>query len=252
MRQYFVAANWKMHGDTASNTALLNELMAGLESTLAFQLVIAAPSIYLQQVLRLTEQSDLKVSAQNVSEFERGAYTGEISANMLADMGCAYSLVGHSERRQLFHETNDAVAKKFCVLQEKGLTPILCVGETLEQRESGNTEQVVAEQLSAVVSLAGIDGLKNVVIAYEPVWAIGTGKTASPEQAQAVHQFLRSEIAKSSAHVAESVQIVYGGSVNEENAQSLFTQKDIDGGLIGGASLKAESFLNICKVVNCG
>jgi triosephosphate isomerase len=191
-----------------------------------------------------------------VSEFEEGAYTGEVSASMLADMQCAYALVGHSERRQLFNESNEVTAIKFAALQKQKIKPVLCVGETLAQRKAGQTDRVVADQLNAVIEQVGVAALADCVLAYEPVWAIGTGETASPEQAQAVHQFLRKEIAGvNSAHakkIAKEIRIIYGGSVNAENAQALFEQEDIDGGLIGGASLQAESFLNICKVVNRG
>jgi triosephosphate isomerase len=256
MRRFFIAANWKMNGNAVANTELISQILVGLSSgsvsSLNFDVMIAVPFVYIAQLKALTELSAIQVAAQNVSEFENGAYTGEVSASMLSDMQCDFALVGHSERRQLFHETNEQVALKFLQLQKNNVHPILCVGETLEQREAGQTEWVVSEQLSAVINTVGVDALNNSVLAYEPVWAIGTGKTASPEQAQAVHKFLRSDIAKHSTHVANSIQIVYGGSVNEETAQALFEQEDIDGGLIGGASLKADSFLNICKVVDRG
>lgn len=256
MRRYFVAANWKMNGDKASNAVFLQALKAALTAPLAYEVVLAAPFVYLAQIHAQIQASELQLAAQNVSEFEEGAYTGEVSAHMLADMQCAYALVGHSERRQLFCESNEIVSAKFASLQKHNIKPVLCVGETLAQREAGQTEQVIAAQLDAIIKKLGVSALEKSVLAYEPVWAIGTGKTASPEQAQAVHQFLREKIAKADSvnakKVAEELRIIYGGSVNAENAQALFEQKDIDGGLIGGASLQAESFLNICKVVNRG
>lgn len=256
MRRQFIAANWKMNGSKAENTVLLSQLNKALEedfgTSLNFDVMVAAPFVYLSQIKELTASTVIKISAQNVSEFESGAYTGEVSAKMLADLECDFAIVGHSERRQLFKETNEQVATKFTSLQKNKIKTVLCIGETLEQREAGKTETVVAEQLKAVVSVVGVEGLVNSVLAYEPVWAIGTGETASPEQAQTVHQFLRKEVAKGSKEVADQLRIIYGGSVNEKNAQALFEQEDIDGGLIGGASLKADSFLNICKVVNRG
>lgn len=256
MRRFFIAANWKMNGHSAANTELLSKVLAGLKAesapSLSFDVMIAAPFVYLAQLKALTASSTVQIAAQNVSEFEAGAYTGEVSASMLSDMQCDFALVGHSERRQLFNETNEQVAEKFLQLQKNNVKPVLCIGETLKQREASNTEAVVAEQLNAVIKHVGIEAFQNSVLAYEPVWAIGTGKTASPEQAQAVHKFLRLEIAKHNNEVANNIQIVYGGSVNGETAQALFEQEDIDGGLIGGASLKADSFLNICKVVDRG
>lgn len=258
MRRYFVAANWKMHGNKAANTTLLQALMAGLTTPLNSELVLAVPYVYLPQIHALTQASGLAIqlAAQNVSEYEEGAYTGEISASMLADMQCAYALVGHSERRQLFAESNETIAAKFALLQKNNIKPVLCVGETLTERQTGKTEEVVATQLQAVIKKLGVNALQNSVLAYEPVWAIGTGETASPQQAQAVHAFLRKEIAKADSanakKIADTLRIIYGGSVNAENAQALFEQEDIDGGLIGGASLQADSFLNICKVVNRG
>lgn len=256
MRRHFVAANWKMNGDKETNTELLQALKAGLKESLNSELVLAVPFVYLSQIQTLLHASVLQLAAQNVSEFEEGAYTGEVSAAMLADMQCAYALVGHSERRQIFGESNESVALKFALLQKNNIKPVLCLGETLQERQAGQTEKVITTQLHAVIKALGVEALKNSVLAYEPVWAIGTGETASPEQAQAVHYFLRKEIAKvHSTHakkVAEELRIIYGGSVNAENAQALFEQEDIDGGLIGGASLQADSFLNICKVVNRG
>ncbi len=249
MRRYLIAANWKMNGNKALNKALIQGIRSRLDTVHSVDIVVCVPFAYLQQVAGLLDGSPLLLAAQNVSEYEQGACTGEISAAMLADFSCMYALVGHSERRQLFAENNQTIAKKFFLLQAHNIQPILCVGETLEQREAGQTEAVVLDQLQAVIDEAGVAALKNCVLAYEPVWAIGTGLTASPEQAQAVHQTLRSYIADRDAKVAASLRIIYGGSVNEKNAQALFEQEDIDGGLIGGASLRAESFIEICKVV---
>jgi triosephosphate isomerase len=185
--------------------------------------------------------------AQNISQFDAGAYTGEVSGAMLVDFGCRYAIVGHSERRTLFGETSEIVAQKYAAALKAGLTPILCVGETLQQRESGTTETVIAAQLDAVTSRCGVQSLAHAVIAYEPVWAIGTGKTASPEQAQAVHAYIRGRIGGEDASIAERVQVLYGGSVKAANAGQLFAMKDIDGGLIGGASLDAHEFAAICQ-----
>ncbi len=251
MRRYLVAANWKMNGTRAENEALIQGILAELPSG-DFGVLVSVPFVYLEQVADLVKDSAISLAAQNVSEFEKGAYTGEVSAQMLADLNCQYALVGHSERRQLFGDSDEKVLQKFKALQQEGITPILCLGETLEQREADQTESVVSAQLKAVTDHLGVAAFEKAVIAYEPVWAIGTGKTASPEQAQAVHQFLRSELAKLDSNVADKVQILYGGSVNENSAAELFAQNDIDGGLIGGASLKADSFLNICKVVGRG
>jgi triosephosphate isomerase len=192
-------------------------------------------------------ESGVPTGTQTVSEFDSGAFTGEVSAELAAQLGASYTLVGHSERRSLYGESNEAVAKKFAKAQDKNLTPILCVGETESQREAGETEKVVAEQIMAIVDNSGVASLANSVIAYEPVWAIGTGKTASPEQAQAVHKFIRDMLADLDQQVAQSLAILYGGSVNDSNSDLLFAQPDIDGGLIGGASLKADAFLSIYK-----
>ncbi|MFT6308167.1 MAG: triosephosphate isomerase [Halioglobus sp.] len=198
-------------------------------------------------VLGVVGNSAVHLGAQNCSEAISGAFTGEVSANMLAEFGCEYVILGHSERRAIFHETSELVAAKCMAVQQAGLTPILCVGETLEQREAGNVESVIAEQLDAVLEAAGIEAFDNMVVAYEPVWAIGTGKTATPEQAQEVHALIRARIASKSSSIAEALRILYGGSVKPDNAATLFSQTDIDGGLIGGAALDAESFLAICE-----
>jgi len=243
MRKKLVAGNWKMHGSLAENAALLEALkpaLAGIEA------VVCVPFPYLAQVQSALAGSSIAWGAQNVSEQAKGAFTGEVSASMLLDFGCKYVIVGHSERRSLYGESDELVAKKYMAAQAAGLTPILCVGESLEERESGVTEAVVARQLDAVINAAGVESLAKAVVAYEPVWAIGTGKTASPEQAQAVHAFIRSKIASIDAAVADGLVIQYGGSVKAANAAELMVQPDIDGGLIGGASLVADEFVAIC------
>jgi len=244
MRKKLVAGNWKMHGSLAENAALLSALkpaLAGIEA------VVCVPFPYLAQAQSELAGSSIAWGAQNLSEHSKGAYTGEVSASMLRDFGCSYVIVGHSERRSLYGESDQQVAAKFIAAQAGGLVPILCVGESLEEREAGITEQVVARQLDAVISAAGIGALANAIVAYEPVWAIGTGKTASPEQAQAVHAFIRSKIAGLDAAIADALVIQYGGSVKAANAAELLAQPDIDGGLIGGASLVAEEFAAICQ-----
>ncbi len=250
MRKVLVAGNWKLNGSLESNTALVNGILAGMADVKVAEVAVCPPYPYLPQVRDLLSGSDIKLGSQDNSEYDSGAYTGEVSAPMLKEIGCHYAIVGHSERRTLFGETDEITAKKFQAAQNAGLVPILCVGELLEERENGTTEEVVARQLDAVTELVGVAAMANSVIAYEPVWAIGTGKTASPEQAQAVHEFIRSRIAAQDAAVAEGLRILYGGSVKPDNAAELFAKPDIDGGLIGGASLKAEDFLGICTAAN--
>lgn len=244
MRKKLVAGNWKMHGSLAENAALLAALkpaLAGVEA------VVCVPFPYLAQAQAELDGSSIAWGAQNVSEQAKGAFTGEVSTSMLKDFGCRYVIVGHSERRSLYGESDAMVARKYLAVQAAGMTPILCVGESLEEREAGVTETVVARQLDAVIEAAGVASLSQAVVAYEPVWAIGTGKTASPEQAQAVHAFIRSKIAALDAAVAQQLVIQYGGSVKATNAAELMAQPDIDGGLIGGASLVAEEFVSICR-----
>jgi triosephosphate isomerase len=235
MRQPLVAGNWKLNGNRQSIDKLLQGILGGMQDVKKAEVAVCAPYIYIPQVADSLKNSTIKYGAQNVSEYESGAYTGEISATMLQEFGCNYAIVGHSERRSIYGETDQQVANKFVSAQKAGIRPILCVGELLEERESGETEAVVARQLDAVVDTAGIESLKDAVIAYEPVWAIGTGKTASPEQAQEVHAFIRQRLADNNAEVADLV---------------LFAQADIDGGLIGGASLDAKDFLSICCAPN--
>ena len=247
MRDFLVAGNWKMNGSTASSKELVAGIVAGAPQSDSAKLLICPPFPYLAAVARQISGSRVLLGAQNVSEHESGAFTGEVAPAMLRDIGCEYVIVGHSERRALYGETSFAVAAKFKAALDAGLKPILCVGETLEQRESGGTESVVEVQLGAVIDKVGIAGFKSAVVAYEPVWAIGTGVTASPEQAQDVHRHIRGVMAGHDAEVAESTQILYGGSMKGENAAGLLAMPDIDGGLIGGASLKAGDFLAIAE-----
>ncbi len=246
MRRKLVAGNWKMHGSLAENEALLNGILAGM-GDVKTGVAVCAPFPYLAQVQAKLTGSAIAWGAQNLSQHAKGAYTGEVSAAMLKDFGCAYVIVGHSERRALYGESDAVVADKFAAAQAAGLTPILCVGETLEEREGGITEQVVGRQLDAIIAMSGVAALAKAVVAYEPVWAIGTGKTATPEQAQAVHAFIRGRVRALDSAVAENLVIQYGGSMKANNAAELLSQPDIDGGLIGGASLVAEDFLAICR-----
>jgi len=250
MRKILVAGNWKLNGSLADTETLIKGILDGLPQVAAADVAVCPPYPYLAQAQGLLNGSVVKLGAQDVSDQMSGAFTGEVSAPMLAEFGCEYAIVGHSERRALYGEDDVFTARKFVAAQAGGLVPILCVGETLEERETDITEEVVARQLDAVIDLAGIDALDNSVIAYEPVWAIGTGKTATPDQAQAVHAFIRGRIAAGSEGVAENIQVLYGGSVKPDNAKELFGMADIDGGLIGGASLKAEDFLGICTAAN--
>lgn len=247
MRQALIAGNWKMNGSRAGTRELLDGIKAGIADVKSAELAVCAPFPYLADVESLLSGSNISWGAQNLSVEEKGAFTGETSASMLLDFSCKYVIVGHSERRSLYGEDDALVAKKYAAARKAGLKPILCVGETLEEREQNITEDVVARQLNALIDLEGAAALTDGVIAYEPVWAIGTGKTASPEQAQDVHAFIRGIVAKTDAAVADKVQILYGGSMNPGNAAELLAKPDIDGGLIGGASLKAADFLAIGK-----
>jgi triosephosphate isomerase len=247
MRRKLVAGNWKMHGSLAENAALLTGLKAGLDGFSDAGVAVCAPFPYLAQLQSNLAGTEIAWGAQNMSEHSKGAYTGEVAAGMLLDFGCTYVILGHSERRALYGESDELVARKYLAAQAAGLVPILCVGETLAEREAGSTEQVVARQLDAVIKAAGVSSFANAVIAYEPVWAIGTGKTATPGQAQEVHAFIRGKIATLDRQIADGVLIQYGGSVKAANAAELFAQPDIDGGLIGGASLVADDFVAICK-----
>lgn len=235
-----------MHGSLQANAALLERLKSGMPG-LQCEVAVCAPFPYLAQVQSLLAGTSVRWGAQSVSEHASGAFTGEVSAAMLGDFGCHYVLVGHSERRSLFGEGDAVVAGKFVAASRAGLVPILCLGETLAERESGETAAVVSRQLGAVLDLAGVDALVSAVIAYEPVWAIGTGVTASPAQAQEVHAAIRRQVAVLDGGVASGLRILYGGSVKPQNAAELFAQADIDGGLVGGAALVADDFLAICQ-----
>lgn len=237
-----IAGNWKMNGGLESNDALVRALVAGIKDA-ACDVAVCVPAPYLAQVQMLKHGSALELGAQDVSQHDKGAYTGEVSAAMLREFGVRYAIVGHSERRQYHGETDALVAEKAKVALAAGITPIVCIGETLAEREAGQTEEVVKRQMAAVIHVNG-HCISEIVVAYEPVWAIGTGRTATPEQAQQVHALLRKQLAAATPH-AERVHILYGGSMNAVNAASLLAQPDIDGGLVGGASLKAADFLQI-------
>lgn len=246
MREILIAGNWKLNGSSQSITELVNAVESGAKQANC-NIAVCAPYIYVPLVSSLLEDKAVKLGAQDVSEHEFGAYTGEVSAEMLSEFGCTYGLVGHSERRSYHGETDEQVALKFDALKKVNITPVLCVGEALEEREQGITQVVVNRQILAVVDKYGIDSLSGAVIAYEPVWAIGTGLTATPEQAQAVHADIRALLAGYDKDIAEKTQVLYGGSMNPGNASALLAMPDIDGGLIGGASLKADDFLAICQ-----
>lgn len=247
MRRILVAGNWKLNGSKASIQQLVKSIMAGAENLTEVSIAVCAPYVYLPLTAELLTNSTVGLGAQNVSEQNSGAYTGEVSASMLLEAGCQYVIVGHSERRAIFGEKDADTARKFAAARKQGLIPILCLGESLAEREAGMTELVVARQLDAVLALEGVQALSDAILAYEPVWAIGTGKTATPEQAQAVHAFIRQRLAALDTAVATKVRILYGGSVKGSNAAELFAMQDIDGGLIGGASLDAQEFLTICQ-----
>lgn len=244
-RTKFVAGNWKMHGSLSANLALLTSVRNGA-AALKAQVAVCVPYPYLAQAQSVLAGSNIAWGAQDVSEHAQGAYTGEVSGAMLNDFGCRYVIIGHSERRSFYGDTDAVVAAKYAAALKAGLTPILCVGETLAEREANITAQVVTRQLEAVIASSGVESLARAVVAYEPVWAIGTGKTATPAQAQEVHALIRARVAAGDPSVAAGLQILYGGSVKPGNARELFGQADIDGGLIGGASLVAEDFIGIC------
>jgi triosephosphate isomerase len=246
MRRPLIAGNWKMHGSRAENAELIEALLLGLPGQTPVEIAVCPPFVYLWETARLLKSSSIALGAQSVCAEALGAFTGEVSAGMLKDVGCKYVIVGHSERRAIYKEDDALVARKFLAAQSQGLIPVLCVGETLEERERGQTMQVVSRQLTAVLDLAGAAALRAAVIAYEPVWAIGTGKNATPAQAQEVHAHIRTAIAGRDAKIAADVRILYGGSVKAANAHELFAMPDVDGGLVGGASLKADEFLKIC------
>lgn len=245
MRKKLVAGNWKMNGARAESAALAASVAAAVPAE-GVEVAVFPPFALLDTVAAAIAGSTVGLGGQDVSEHASGAFTGEVSASMLLDAGCRYAIVGHSERRAMFGDDSARVAAKFVAAHGAGLVPILCVGETLEDREGGRTEAVVGAQLDAVLDAAGVSAFGAAVLAYEPVWAIGTGRTATPEQAQAVHAFLRARVAEHSAEVADGLRILYGGSVKAANAAELFACADIDGGLIGGAALVADEFVSIC------
>ena len=247
MRSSLIAGNWKMNGSLSSVIQLVEGIRAGDAGRA--ELAVCPPAVYLMKVGGMLDGSNIALGAQNVCNHEAGAYTGEVSAAMLTECGCRYAIVGHSERRSLYLESDELVAARFAMAVSAGLTPILCVGETLYEHEQGVAEAVVAKQIDAVLETSGIAGFAQAVVAYEPVWAIGTGLVASPELAQSVHAFIRGKLAASDGEIAQQVRILYGGSMNPSNAAELLSQADIDGGLIGGASLKADDFLAIAQSV---
>lgn len=247
MRKPLVAGNWKMNGSRDSAADLLKSLVQGLEEGSSAEVLVCPPFVYLADAQRALRGSDVTLGAQSLCAEEAGAFTGEISATMLQDFDCRYVIVGHSERRALYGEDDALVARKFMAALKSGLVPVLCVGETLDEREQNVTSDVIRRQMSTVLDAAGVDAFANAVIAYEPVWAIGTGKTATPEQAQAVHAEIRDILRAENATIADSIRILYGGSVKASNAAELFAMPDIDGGLVGGASLDSEQFLAIIR-----
>jgi len=246
MRQTIVAGNWKMNASKEAVNTLVMGILSGMADVNS-KVIICVPSPYLSQAEALTIHSQLHVGAQDLNVNASGAFTGEVSADMIKEFGAEYVIVGHSERRSLYGETDEIVAEKVQVALDNGLTPLFCIGELLEERESGNTETVVAHQIKAVIDRVGIEAFKNIIVAYEPVWAIGTGVTATPQQAQDTHAFIRSLLAEHDSDIAQTTPILYGGSMNPVNAEELIGCEDIDGGLIGGASLKSDDFLHICK-----
>jgi triosephosphate isomerase len=245
MGKPLIAGNWKMHGTAESALNLATQLSQHSFQENAAEMIIFPALVHISAVSAVLAESSISLGAQNVSQYSNGAYTGEVSGDMLLDQGCKYVLVGHSERRAIMGESSQVVAEKFGAAQNAGLIPILCVGETLDQRHAGKTLEVVAKQIEAVIDLVGLNKVTQAVIAYEPVWAIGTGETASPQQAQQVHSAIRRQLGEA----GRSTTLLYGGSVNTSNAAELFGQPDIDGGLVGGASLEADKFLNIAQLV---
>lgn len=245
-RRQLVVGNWKVNGNLGENLALLTAIKVGLPPSEKTNVVVCPPLPYLLQAGEVLKDSSIYVGAQTVSQFGTGAFTGEVSAAMLADAGCRYVIIGHNERRRLLGETNQQIIEQFKNAQAFGLVPILCIGESSEQREQGNYLAHLGEQLNVVVTAVGLQAFESAVVAYEPVWAVGTGVTATPEQANEVHQFIRAQLGS----IGEGVQLLYGGSVKGHNAEELFKLPDIDGALLGGASLNAEEFIQICKIAD--
>lgn len=250
MRKPLVAGNWKLNGSLTSITELLTGIKDQASAVTVAELVVCPPFIYIGHVQQQLADTGISFGAQDCSDQDNGAYTGEVAASMIKEFGSKYVIIGHSERRHIYGESNEMVAVKFEQVKKNSLVPILCVGETLQDREDGHTEVVIAKQIDAVLDLLGIDGFNDAVIAYEPVWAIGTGHTATPEQAQEVHDFIRCKIDALNKDIAANLRILYGGSMKPENAKQLLQQNDIDGGLIGGASLKAQDFISIATAAN--
>lgn len=250
MRRKLVVGNWKMHGSLEWNKALLETLIDGLKDCTAADYAICVPHPYLFQAQALLSGSNIGWGGQNMHQFEAGAFTGSVAPHMLADFGCKYVIIGHSERRSLCHEDNPLIATKFASALNVGIQPILCVGETREEHEQGKAHEVVSAQIAAVIDRVGIEGFERAVVAYEPVWAIGTGRGARPEQAQAIHNYLRKAIARRDSMVAERLRIIHGGSVRVANAAQLLAMPDIDGALVGNAALVADQFIAICRAAN--
>jgi triosephosphate isomerase (TIM) len=247
MRQKLVAGNWKMYGSREFTRQQVGALAREFAGGAPCEVAVCPPFPYLAEAVAAAAGSLVKVGAQDVSAHDEGAFTGEVSGAMLSELGCSYAIVGHSERRSLHGETDAAVADKFLAAQRHGLVPILCVGESLEEREAGTTEAVVGRQLRAVLEAAGVAAFGRAVIAYEPIWAIGTGRTASPQQAQDVHAFIRGLLRSEDVNIADCARVLYGGSVKAANAAEIFAMPDVDGGLVGGASLEAAGFASICR-----
>lgn len=247
MRKRMVAGNWKMHGSRDDASALLDAIKLGAQDLITIDIVVLPSFVHLPLAEMVLSGTPITWGAQNLYMGKAGAFTGEVSGPMLAEYNCHYVLIGHSERRHVFHEDLETVTAKFKAALEAKLTPILCIGETQAEREAGKTEEVIARQLQSVLQTVSIQDFKSAILAYEPVWAIGTGLTATPKQAQAVHAFIRAELAKYDIHIANSMRILYGGSVKADNAPGLFAMADIDGALVGGASLEAKGFLGICQ-----
>jgi triosephosphate isomerase (TIM) len=247
MRRPVVAGNWKMHGSRSANEALLADLEQRIKPDWRVDVIVFPPYVYLAEAVRMLKDGGIDVGAQDVCAETTGPFTGQVAASMLKDVGCRYVIVGHSERRRMYHEDDATVARKFAAALAGGLIPVLCVGETLEEREEHRTGAVVARQLDAVIAMVGAACFADAIIAYEPVWAIGTGRTASPQQAQELHAYLRSLMSAQDAKMGAQLRILYGGSVKASNARELFSMPDVDGGLVGGASLSADEFLEICS-----
>ena len=249
-RRPLVVGNWKMNGTRASSLKLISEILAGLPSDALADVGVCPSAVFISEVANALQGKSVRLGSQNVADQDQGAFTGEISAPMLREFGVSLAVVGHSERRAIYGETDALVAARYAKAIAHGVTPILCVGETLDEREANKTFSVIDTQLAAVIDLCGVESLSQAVVAYEPVWAIGTGRTATTEQAQEVHAYIRSKIAALNADVASKLQILYGGSMKPDNAAALLSQPDVDGGLIGGAALDASSFLAICLAAN--